>query len=129
MIKLVYIIPTILATVVSLYYVFTPALVIGQSMYPTFTDGDVLITSRVFRKKRLKEGRVYVFKSKTGVYAIKRLTKFDPKYLSCYFEGDNPEDSYDSRDYGYIHCDNVIARVEFRLINKAKKGVDNVEEN
>lgn len=107
-----------------LWYVFPLAKVCGRSMFPTYKDGGVLLTTRLF--KNIKTGKVYVY-TRTNeegekILVVKRLTKIrtyqtSPKELKtqCFFEGDNPTESYDSRDYGYINAENIIARVLWKI--------------
>ena len=84
----------------------------GNSMIPTFNKGDILITKRLFNKT-LQVSEVYVFKGKKYTdkqYVIKRLTVLDERGY-CYFTGDNPDESFDSRHYGYVNPKEVIAKV------------------
>lgn len=93
----------------------------GYSMFPTMTDGEFHLGRRVFRKTKCKVGEIYVFKppyaSDGERYVVKRLSSIEiprsgnPKY---YFLGDNADDSYDSRYYGFVDCKNVVAHIKLR---------------
>lgn len=98
-------------------------------MYPNFQHGNLVISKKLFKRNSdtLKVGEVYIIaRHKKGVkkpyYAIKRLTdvKYNEntkKYL-CYFLGDNPNESYDSRQYGYVDSKNVKSKVIYKLNTK-----------
>ena len=98
-----------------LYYLFPVVLVCGESMYPTYQSHTILLTTRLFSK--YVPGQVYVYDrvDDDGVTksVIKRLhdvtVQDNQAYL--YFLGDNPEGSYDSRHYGYVHHSNVALKV------------------
>ena len=63
MLKLIlYCIVLIIFIGVSLFYAFPLAIVKGRSMLPTYKDGDVLLTTRLFNRNKLKIGQVYVYK-------------------------------------------------------------------
>lgn len=100
----------VLAVLAVIALVFPLVHVIGFSMYPTLKNGQLCLGRRVFRKSKCKVGGVYVFRppyNSDEKYVVKRLVEAkDGKY---YFLGDNPEDSFDSRYYGYVDCTNVIA--------------------
>lgn len=103
-----------------IYCNFPLATVEGRSMYPTFKDGGVLLTTRLFNQDKLTIGDVYVY-TRHDEYGqeylvVKRLTAMHPSipYLA-YFEGDNPEESYDSRQYGYINTENIVAKVIWQI--------------
>lgn len=102
------------------FYAFPLAKVNGRSMLPTFKDGSVLLTTRLFYRDKLKIGDIYVYKrlNEDGqeIAVVKRLTHihtFIPNLV--YFEGDNPEESYDSRQYGFINAENIIAKVLWQV--------------
>ena len=104
------------------YRAFPLVEVKGNSMYPTYNDGDILISLRLPFFTRFKIGSVYVYKppyeSDEMKYVIKRLHKFNEKgYL--YFLGDNLAYSQDSRNYGYIERERVVCKILFRI----KRGV------
>lgn len=97
-------------------YMHPVCLVCGLSMYPTFDDGSIILTERVDNLE-IEEGEVYVFKRPTSdgktIRVIKRVhdIKFEDGKMLCYILGDNPSMSYDSREYGYIDSEEVVAKV------------------
>ena len=92
-----------------LIYIFPIIQVCGISMSPTFNDGDIILGCRLCH--HLKSGEVYIFTPPVGEkYVIKRLTLISCITGKLFFEGDNPDNSYDSRMYGYISRDKVVAR-------------------
>ena len=104
----------------AVFYTFPIVCVRGRSMLPTFQDGSILITTRLFNIYKLKEGQVYVYnrldEDNKKYLVVKRLTKkhaFIPGLY--YFEGDNPTESYDSRQYGYVNAEDIKARVLWQI--------------
>ena len=93
----------------ALFYVFPFIRVVGDSMFPTYHDGQFLPSMRVTRFVPLHDGRVYVFRSPYGETVIKRLAYHDKR--KCYFLGDNAIVSHDSRAYGYVDRKNIVAVV------------------
>ena len=96
------------------YYLFPPVQVCGRSMYPTYRDDTILLTTRCFSK--YVPGEVYVYNrhedgdNRTVIKRLKDVVIQEGQtYL--YFEGDNPEESYDSRYYGYVHHSLVELKV------------------
>ena len=105
-----------------LYFLFPIIQVCGDSMYPTFKDGDIVLGCRLFTIKR---NAVYVYHPPVGEkYVIKRLTQVSPTTKKLFFEGDNSDYSYDSRMYGYISRDKVVAKCIF-TIHRRKECNDN----
>lgn len=100
-----------------LYYCFPPIRICGYSMFPTFTDGEILIGRRVFKKNTCKIGEVYVYTPPYATdkekFVVKRLARIrdnkDGTYY--YFLGDNSNDSYDSRYYGYVSSKHIVAKI------------------
>lgn len=124
MLKVLCIIVVIIILGICLLYTFPFAKVHGRSMYPTYKDGGLLLATRLFNRDKLEIGQVYVYKrlNEDGqeVLVVKRLThneKLPYKGLDnlCYFEGDNPEESYDSRQYGFINAEDIIAKVIWQV--------------
>ena len=105
-----------------LYYIFPLIEVCGDSMNPTFKDGDIILGCRIFT---IKKNTVYVFHPPVGEkYVIKRLTQVSSTTNKLFFEGDNPDHSYDSRMYGYVSRDKVVAKYIF-TIHRRKECNDN----
>ena len=103
------------------FFLFPIVQVCGYSMFPTMLDGEFHLGMRVFRKKKCKLGDIYVYKppyeDKEERFVIKRLSgiKKDMRgRVKYYFLGDNSDDSYDSRYYGYVDCRNVVAHIVLR---------------
>ena len=115
----------VIAVLLILLYVFPIIVVDGNSMLPTYHNGDILIGCRIslpFFKSPLKLREIYVYlppyaKGKDKHYVIKRLTHINNDGR-LFFEGDNPSDSYDSRMYGYVNKDCVIAHCLFTIKRK-----------
>lgn len=106
------------------YYLFPLAYVSGNSMLPTYHEGQVLLCRRVLKKRsfRPKSGSVYVFKapydSEKNRLVIKRVhftveghTPHSKSTYYCQLLGDNPKESYDSRQYGLVDTSLVVAKV------------------
>lgn len=116
----IFIISLIVSGILVLSYTFPIMCVRGRSMLPTFQDGSILITTRLFNRYKLKEGQVYVYsrldEDKKKYSVVKRLTK-KHAFISglCYFEGDNPTESYDSRQYGYVNAEDIKAKVLWQI--------------
>lgn len=93
-------------------------------MFPTFSDKDIITGTRLYQVSKLKKNDIIVYKSpnNSSKLVIKRIhhsfqdsitNKF---YFYCL--GDNLDDSYDSRKYGYISSDSIICKVITWRINK-----------
>lgn len=95
-------------------FLFPTVTVKGNSMFPTYLDGQKLRSRRIIRFEELEKDAVYVFYAPTGRINIKRLkyiinTTEHKEY--CFFLGDNQQYSTDSRKYGYVNRKNIIAKV------------------
>lgn len=91
-------------------------------MYPTLKEGEELICRRLFFKKQCKVNKIYVIhlrddENKEPYYIIKRLDKV-VKDNNYWFLGDNSLVSYDSRQYGSIKPEQVVA-VVLRKVRKS----------
>ena len=95
-------------------------LVVGNSMYPTYKDGEHLISIPVSFKK-IKEGDVLIFRTPYNEkrVVIKRVALKCTKTKELFFLGDNLDDSYDSRNYGFVPYKFVLGK----LVNQRQKGV------
>ena len=108
----------VLIVIAFLIYMFPLVQVCGDSMLPTYNDGDILIGCRLFS---IDTSAVYVFRPPVGEnYVIKRLAFVSPKSGKLFFMGDNLNFSYDSRMYGYVSRDKVVAKCIF-TIHKGKE--------
>ena len=111
--KITLIVLGICLVLLSILFFFPTIQICGYSMFPTLNDGEFYIGKRVFRKSKCKVGKIYVYRppyeSEQEKFVIKRLADIkDGKY---FFLGDNADDSYDSRYYGYVDSKNVVAEL------------------
>lgn len=94
----------------------------GDSMLPTYKDGQLRIMDRLFLKDKhdwvrqnpdLLVNRIFVIRTPEGQYAIKRLISISQTIdgLYLWFEGDNKDNSRDSREYGFLTLDAVLGEV------------------
>lgn len=122
------------AIIILALYLFPKIRVDGASMYPTYEDGEVVRGCRLLRKS-LKVGDVYVYyrtdkENGSRYIVIKRLTKMiynKSGEVKLFFTGDNRGNSTDSRKYGYIDPEDIIAKVLNPRKNKFIEG-DNINE-
>lgn len=116
MTKMIILLGAFIYVVVRWIYMHPICLVCGLSMYPTFDDGSIILTERVSNLE-IEKGEVYVFKRPTSnglnMRVIKRVhdIKYEDGKMLCYILGDNPSMSYDSREYGYLDSEEVVAKV------------------
>lgn len=120
--KILLIIIVLVAILLFVLSLFPIVKICGDSMYPTLKDGEYYIGRVVFRKKKCKVARIYVFRppyfDEEQKFVIKRLTYISTDEQGClryFFEGDNREHSYDSRSYGFVSPSSVIAEVKKRI--------------
>jgi signal peptidase I len=94
----------------------------GPSMQPTLYSGNLVMVFRAAYGLRLPWGQSYlvrwgqpragslvIFKSPTGETAVKRVIWSDDK--NFYAEGDNRDESLDSRSYGLVSIQKIYGRV------------------
>ena len=91
---------------------FTLIRVDGESMSPTLKHGQFLFVDRAITPQyipnfgeRVLKGAIMVYYSPQGKPVIKRLTekvRVSETETFLWFEGDNKENSIDSRDYGFV---------------------------
>jgi nickel-type superoxide dismutase maturation protease len=88
--------------------------IIGHSMQPQIKDGQSVLVSNIpywFKTPQIND--IVAFKDHSNEFLIKRITKIqNEKY---FIEGDNKEDSLDSRKFGFINRDKIIGEVIFNL--------------
>lgn len=91
------------------YYAF--GIVKGISMLPTLKNFEPII---IKRRCVIESGKIYLIKV-DGEVIVKRLTDMKLNYvsgkLSLFFVGDNKENSYDSRDFGWREDTVIIGEV------------------
>lgn len=81
----------------------------GHSMQPAYNGGDHVL---VFRFAKIKNGDVVAFKHSSKVLIKRVISKKHEKY---YLEGDNKNDSFDSRSFGGIEKHDIIGKVIYKL--------------
>ena len=89
--------------------------IIGHSMEPQIKNGQSVLVSNIsYLFKTPKINDIVAFKDINNVQIlVKRITKIqNSKY---FIEGDNQEDSLDSRKLGLISRDKIIGEVIFNL--------------
>ena len=105
---------------------FRSIAVSGESMSPTFNDGDWLLFRPIYARntKHLPSlvGKVIVIERESypGIHLIKRVTKIVDQGL--WVEGDNQAASTDSRQWGVITSTELVGVVLLRY-RKAKFSV------
>ena len=97
-----------------LIYSFPIVYICGNSMYPTYKDGEKILSTRLFFPDNLKVGDVVIFipPSKTHdevQFVIKRVQHINDNG-KFFLVGDNFDGSYDSRDYGYVDKSHLISK-------------------
>ena len=79
--------------------------VVGESMLPTLKPGELLIGVKT---KRVSPGDIVIV-NHNGLDKVKRVKEVTKD--SIYILGDNPRQSSDSRYFGYISINKILARV------------------
>ena len=83
-----------------------------NSMYPALKHNDLILIKQKFI---LKTNHIYLIKLEDeDRHFVKRLVYIGTTkegVLQLYFLGDNADESYDSRDFGYICPSSVIGEV------------------
>jgi nickel-type superoxide dismutase maturation protease len=81
----------------------------GESMYPTFKPGQEIISFNwAYLGKKPKVGEIIVIKY-SGKEIIKRVKKVEGEEV--FVEGDNKDESTDSRHFGSVKVENVVGKV------------------
>lgn len=106
---------------VSFYNRFTLIHIEGESMSPTFKDGQWKMIDRQISPeyitdfgRKLVKGAILVYYSPQGRPVVKRLISksvVSETETLLWFEGDNKENSKDSRDYGFVSQERVYGEV------------------
>lgn len=87
--------------------------VLGHSMEPTIGNGKFVLVSRMpylFSKPKVKD--VVAFKNGKEVL-IKRIVKISSDKYTV--EGDNPNDSLDSRNFGSVIKNDILGKVVYKF--------------
>ena len=90
-------------------------LVAGHSMEPTIRDGDwVLVDATAYTARRPRIGDVVVASDprERARAVFKRVARRNPN--GVWLLGDSPQQSTDSRDFGWVSDEAVIGRAWFR---------------
>ena len=90
----------------------TTVRIIGPSMEPVLRNGETYLA---FTGVRVRDGDVVVIRNpqRPGMLSVKRVKRRDGD--GWWVEGDNPKESTDSRHFGVVGPDDVVARVVVRL--------------
>ncbi len=84
----------------------------GNSMEPTFYEGDTVLVSRLsYLFKKPKIGDTVLLKRER--YIIKRITQVNCDQF--FVEGDNKEESKDSRNFGWVLRKEIVGKVVLKL--------------
>lgn len=81
----------------------------GRSMMPTFRPNQIIIASGWFHS--VDVGDVIILKHH-GLEKIKRIEQIDP-LRGVFVIGDNAAESTDSRSFGWLDLDEIIAKVRW----------------
>ena len=86
-------------------------LVMGDSMYPTLAEGDVVMGLKPRPTQLLENGGIYGYQLPLDEkkWVIKRLIYQTGD--KCFFLGDNSNNSIDSRDYGLVDRSKIMFEV------------------
>lgn len=89
---------------------FVNIVVKGDSMWPSFSDGDEILCQN-YTGQEIAIGDLVVFKHpfKSSVTCVKRVKTISEKGL--FVQGDNPDPlaSEDSHNFGHVPTDSIIA--------------------
>jgi phage repressor protein C with HTH and peptisase S24 domain len=87
--------------------------VVGSSMYPKLSPGQILLASTFF--KRLRPGQVVIV-NHHGKEKVKRIERIEKGHI--FVVGDNLHVSTDSRHFGWLRQADVVARVYWPKLAK-----------
>jgi nickel-type superoxide dismutase maturation protease len=85
--------------------------IVGNSMLPTYRDGEIVLVNRVsFLFREPKVGDIVAIKDpRDKKVLIKRIEKIEDKRY--FVLGDNKHSSTDSREFGMIGKNDIVGRV------------------
>jgi signal peptidase I len=102
----------IIVLAVFFFRIFAVGLIKGRSMHPYLKNNRPFLLRKKFV---INKNDVYVIKlDNEERYFVKRLTDITLNpfgQMLLYFTGDNVDESFDSRSFGYIRPQNVIGQV------------------
>jgi nickel-type superoxide dismutase maturation protease len=88
--------------------------VVGHSMEPQIKTGQLVLVSNIsYLFKSPKINDIVAFRDNGGKVLIKRIIKIESG--EYFVEGDNKNDSLDSRKFGGISKDKIIGEVILKL--------------
>ncbi len=87
--------------------------VVGGSMKPKLVSGQLLLATALFR--RLRPGQVVIIEHQ-GKQKVKRIERVN--HGRIFVIGDNLKASTDSRHFGWLNSNQVIARVVWPNLSK-----------
>lgn len=95
------------------HFIFPLVVVTGDSMEPTYHNGECLFTLGRMFIWRLKPGDIVCYRppNDKSRKVIKRISQINGNLIYCL--GDNAKVSYDSRAYGWIERKSVTAKIIF----------------
>lgn len=91
-----------------------------RSMYPTLKHGQVYLVDRRINAEYIKglvdkdvlKGKIFAIWGPTGQPIIKRLTYISQTPVPEFWvEGDNPDESMDSRQHGFLQAEGFIGEL------------------
>lgn len=96
-------------------FVVRPFRIHGPSMLPEFKSGGLVLVEKLsYRFRNPARGEVVVFNSPLGGQQIGRMIK-EVETQMYWVEGDNIEESTDSRQFGPVSKSSILGRVIWRV--------------